>query len=60
MQTSIDHEYLATRDRDTVEFLPTEDDVVEHVTMWTDARGYARWSSICAAGYARESFTTEQ
>ena len=35
--------YFATRDRDTV--LPEFDSPVEHVTLWTDAHGFARWSN---------------
>jgi hypothetical protein len=35
--------YFHTRDRDTL--LPDFDaPTVEHVTLWTDARGFARWS----------------
>jgi hypothetical protein len=35
--------YFQTRDRDTL--LPDFDaPTVEHVTLWTDARGFARWS----------------
>lgn len=53
---NIDTEYLATRDRDTVEF--SQPDTVEHVTMWTDALGFARWSTVHASrGYECESFS---
>ena len=35
-------DYFHTRDRDTL--LPSFPLTVEHVTLWTDARGFARWS----------------
>lgn len=40
--------YFATLDRDTV--LPDFDSTaVEHVTLWTDAAGFARWSNTFTA-----------
>lgn len=35
-------DYFHTKDRDTL--IPDFGPTVEHVTMWTDERGLARWS----------------